>query len=142
MKSATICSADAPQGDQLPAAIETGNDKDGCILPISIAPFEVEVLILNNDNESVVAVADHIHKELAEAGADVLLDDRDARAGIKFKDADLLGIPLRIVVGERGLAEGNVEIKRRTDVKPSPAAVADAVAEAMSIINQMKEALA
>ncbi len=123
------------------AAIEMGNDKNGCILPPAIAPFEVEVMILNNDSAEVVAEAERIYNELAQAGADVLLDDRDTRAGAKFKDADLIGIPLRVVVGERGLKEGNVEIKRRTDDKPTMAAATEAVAETLKILGELKSAI-
>ena len=125
----------------LAMAIETGADDNGCVLPISIAPFEVTVLILNNDSEGVVAEAERIYSELADAGVEVLLDDRSARAGVKFKDADLIGIPLRIVVGDRGLAEGNVEVKRRTDAKPTLTPAADAVAEALKIVKEMKDRL-
>ncbi len=121
------------------AAIEVGNDENGCILPAAIAPFEVEVLILNNDNTEVVAEAERIYNELAAGGADVLLDDRDARAGVKFKDADLIGIPLRVVVGERGLKEGTAEIKRRTDDKPKKVAASEAVAETLKILEEMKD---
>ena len=123
----------------LASAIEVGNDKDGCILPISIAPFAAEVLILNNDNPQVVAEAERIHDELTAAGVEVLLDDRDARAGVKFKDADLIGIPLRVVVGERGLKAGSVEIKRRTEAKPTAVPAADAVAKALEIIEEMRK---
>ena len=123
------------------AAIEVGNDENGCILPVSIAPFEVEVLILNNDSAEVVAEAERIYNELATAGADVLLDDRDARAGVKFKDADLIGIPLRVVVGERGLKEGTVEIKRRTDDKPTKVAASEAVAETLKILKELQSAI-
>ncbi|MCK4626489.1 MAG: hypothetical protein KAV00_14315, partial [Phycisphaerae bacterium] len=123
------------------AAIEVGNDKNGCILPPAIAPFEVEVMILNNDSAEVVAEAERIYNELAEAGADVLLDDRDTRAGAKFKDADLIGIPLRVVVGERGLKEGNVEIKRRTDDKPTMVATKEAVAQTLKILSELKSAI-
>lgn len=124
----------------LATAIEadTGHDANGCILPIGIAPFEVEIVPINNDNESVRSTAERIYDELRSAGADVLLDDRDARAGVKFKDADLIGIPLRIVVGERGLKDGKVEIKRRTDDKPTLVSAADAVAQARKILDQMK----
>ena len=125
----------------LAMAIESAHDDNGCILPISIAPFEVEVLILNNDSGPVVAEAERIYNELAANGVDVLLDDRAARAGVKFKDADLIGIPLRVVVGDRGLKEGNVEIRRRTDAKPTPIGAEDAVAEVMRIVREMKERL-
>jgi prolyl-tRNA synthetase len=67
---------------------------------------------------------------------DVLLDDRDARPGVKFKDADLIGIPVRIVVGERAMKEGNVEIKRRTDAKASPVAAAEVVGKAIELLGQ------
>jgi prolyl-tRNA synthetase len=123
------------------SAIEIGHDKDGCILPVSIAPFEVLVVRLNANSEPVQAESERIYRELIAAGADVLLDDRDARPGVKFKDADLLGIPLRVVVGDRGLKEGNVEIKRRTDDKPSLVPVGDAVGEAMKILQDMRDAL-
>ena len=125
----------------LAAAIETGHDDDGCILPISIAPFEVEVVPLNCDKPAVVAEAARIHRELSAAGVEVLLDDRDARPGVKLKDADLLGIPLRVVVGERGLRDGNVEIKRRTDEKPALVASAQAVGQARRIVDEMKAEL-
>ncbi len=124
----------------LASAIELYHDKNGIVLPAAIAPFEVIVLGLNNDKPEVVAEAKRIHDELAAAGVDVLLDDRDARPGVKFKDADLIGIPVRIVVGERGMKEGNVEIKRRTDAKPSAIAAGDAVATAMELLRGPAEA--
>ena len=95
---------------------------------------------LNNDSEQVVATAKRVYDELRAAGADVLLDDRKARPGVKFKDADLLGIPLRIVVGEKGLAEGNLELKRRTDDKPALVPAGDAVAEALAILEELRAA--
>jgi prolyl-tRNA synthetase len=118
----------------LASAIELYHDENGIVLPAAIAPFEVIVLGLNNDKPEVVAEASRIHDELAARGVDVLLDDRDARPGVKFKDADLIGIPVRIVVGERALKEGNVEIKRRTDAKPTPVAVGEAVERAISML--------
>ncbi len=126
----------------LAAAIEISRDDDGCILPISIAPFEAEVVIVNSDNAAVVAEAGRIYDELRAAGADVLLDDRDVRAGVKFKDADLIGIPLRVTVGRRALSEGKVELKRRTDERPSPVPLAEAVGEALRILKEMRQALA
>lgn len=114
----------------LAMAIEAGHDANGCILPAAIAPFEVLVVPINIDNPAVLGEAQRIHDELAKAGVDVLIDDRDARAGVKFKDADLLGIPVRVTVGERGLKEGKVEIKRRTDEKATLVAAGEAVATA------------
>jgi len=122
----------------LACAIELGHDKNGCVLPPAIAPFEVEVLPLNNDSEAVTGEAQRIYDELQAAGVDVLLDDRDERVGVKFKDADLIGIPLRVVIGERSLKEGNVEIKRRTDAKPTIFSAAGAVDEALRILAEMK----
>ena len=123
------------------AAVETGCDEAGIVMPVSIAPFEVEVLQLNNDNEKVVAEAQRIYTELRDAGVDVLLDDRDARGGVKFKDADLIGIPLRVVVGQRALAEGAVEIKRRTDAEAAKVPAGDAATSVVEILNELKARL-
>ncbi len=125
----------------LASAIEIFHDENGCVLPASIAPFEIEVLPLNSDSEAVVAKAEQIYSELIEAGADVLMDDRKVRPGVKFKDADLIGIPLRIVVGDRGLADGNVEIKRRTDPKPTIVGAEKAVAQALKILDELYQPL-
>jgi prolyl-tRNA synthetase len=120
----------------LASAIELYHDENGMVLPRAIAPFEVIVLGLNNDKPEVVAEARRIHDELAARGVDVLLDDRDARPGVKFKDADLIGIPVRIVVGERALKEGNVEIKRRTDDKATPTPAKEAVGKAIELLGK------
>jgi prolyl-tRNA synthetase len=125
----------------LASAIEVGNDEEGCLLPVSIAPFEVEVIPLNNDDPAVVAEAERIYRGLLAGGADALMDDRPARPGVKFKDADLIGIPLRVVIGQRGLREGNVEIRRRTDSAPTAAPAAQAVEKALATLGQMKAAL-
>ena len=94
------------------AAIELHHDQDGIIWPFSIAPYRATVLTMGKEPE-LARAAEEVCAALAKAGVDVLYDDRDERAGVKFKDADLLGIPLRIAVGKRGLAEGKVEWKRR-----------------------------
>jgi len=125
----------------LASAIEAGHDADGCVLPASIAPFEVEIIQLNNDKPDVCNAAERIYNELRASSADVLLDDRDARPGVKFKDADLIGIPLRVVVGERSLKDGYVEIKRRTDKKPMSIPVSDAVSRTLEILTELKETL-
>jgi prolyl-tRNA synthetase len=95
------------------AAIEQNNDRDGIAWPISIAPFEVHVLPTNASLEDLVRTAEGIYSGLAEGGVEVLLDDRDERPGNKFKDADLVGVPIRVTVGERGLKENAVEIRMR-----------------------------
>jgi prolyl-tRNA synthetase len=95
------------------AAIEQNHDKDGIIWPVPLAPYEATVLDLQKDDEAVVAAATRIYDGLRDAGIEVLYDDREERPGVKFKDADLVGIPYRIAVGKKGLAEGVVELKLR-----------------------------
>ncbi|MDI6889516.1 MAG: proline--tRNA ligase [Thermodesulfovibrionales bacterium] len=95
------------------AAIEQNNDRDGIIWPKSIAPFDVELLPLNIRDSKTVEIAEKIYKGLTEEGIEVLMDDRDERAGVKFKDADLIGIPTQIIIGEKNLKEGLIEIKDR-----------------------------
>jgi prolyl-tRNA synthetase len=95
------------------AAIEQNHDKDGIVWPVPLAPYEVAVLELQQDDDNVIATAKQIYEELQKAGIDVLYDDRDERAGVKFKDADLIGIPYRIAVGKKGIADGIVELKLR-----------------------------
>jgi prolyl-tRNA synthetase len=97
----------------LAAAIEQNHDKDGIIWPMGLAPFQVIVSPLQVQEQAVVDAAEKIYRELRAAGIDVLIDDRDLRPGVKLKDADLIGIPLRIAVGSRSLAEGRVELKHR-----------------------------
>lgn len=95
------------------AVIEQNNDKDGIIWTKSIAPFDVEILPLNMKDSKTVEVAERLYKELYDMGIDVLIDDREERAGVKFKDADLIGIPTHIIIGEKNIKEGLVEIKDR-----------------------------
>jgi prolyl-tRNA synthetase len=95
------------------AAVEQNHDKDGIIWPENISPFDVEIIPLNMSHAQTAGVAREIYEKLGNAGLDVLMDDRDERAGVKFKDADLLGIPKQVVVGERGLKDGVVEVKSR-----------------------------
>jgi prolyl-tRNA synthetase len=97
----------------LAAAVETGHDKDGILWPLAIAPYEALIVPLQVQNEAVMDTVAAIESALTEAGHDVLVDDRDLRPGVKFKDADLIGVPLRVVVGERGLKDGTIEVKWR-----------------------------
>ena len=100
------------------AAIEQGNDERGIILPRSIAPFELCIVPMGySKSEAVKAAADTLYLDLKATGVDVLLDDRNERPGVMFADMELIGIPHRIVVGERGLAEGKLEYKGRTDAE-------------------------
>lgn len=95
------------------AAIEQNNDKDGIVWPKSISPFDVEILPLNMKDPTTIEVAEKLYRELSGSGLDVLMDDRDERAGVKFKDADLIGIPTQVIIGEKNLKEGLVEVKAR-----------------------------
>ncbi len=95
------------------AAIEQNHDENGIIWPMPIAPFQVLVTIVQAKDEALVEAGTKIYRELLARGVEVLLDDRDERPGVKFKDADLIGIPLRITVGKKGLQQGAVEFKLR-----------------------------
>ncbi len=97
----------------LQAVVEQSHDKDGILWPVSVAPYEVSVLVLNRAHDPSRETAEAIVAGLEAAGVEVLYDDRDDRPGSKFKDADLVGIPVRIAVGERSLAAGEVELKLR-----------------------------
>src|SRR5208282_3717604 len=107
------------------AAIEQHNDADGILWPISIAPYQVHLLCLNPAEAEVAKAADQGYEDLMKAGYEVLYDDRpDATAGFKFKDADLLGMPLSVRAGARGLKEGLIEVKRRREKEPVKVPVA------------------
>lgn len=97
------------------AAIEQNHDEGGIIWPVAIAPYEVEIVPLNMDAPEVVEVAEKLYADCLEAGLETLLDDRSGRAGPKFADADLIGMPWRVVIGERGLSDGVVEVVERRD---------------------------
>ena len=115
------------------AIVEQCHDDDGIVWPDAVAPFDVHVVALNNTKSAdVQAVADRLHHALLAAGLAVLFDDRDERPGVKFADADLIGIPNRITVGDRGLKEGIVEYRRRSESdvrKLAPDAVVEALAK-------------
>ncbi|MBS1142059.1 MAG: Prolyl-tRNA synthetase, bacterial [Proteobacteria bacterium] len=100
------------------AAIEQGNDDKGIILPPAIAPFEVCIVPMGyHKSDAIKAAADQLYADLKKAGIDVVLDDRNERPGVMFADMELIGIPHRVVIGERGLKEGQVEYKSRTDAE-------------------------
>jgi len=123
------------------SAIEAANDDNGIIFPISIAPFEVIIVSVNQDDAEVVGAGEKIYNELKDKGIEVLLDDRDERAGVKFKDADLIGIPVRITVGKKALATGSVELKLRTEPKPTLISVDTAVAKTVEMVDALKSRL-
>ena len=113
------------------AIVEQHNDENGISWPVSVAPAHVCIIPLNVGDEEVQPAAERLGVDISRAGFEVVIDDRNERAGVKFADADLIGWPLQIIVGKRGLAEGNVELKnRRTGEKRdiSIAAVSEALA--------------
>jgi prolyl-tRNA synthetase len=102
-------------GRTMASAVEQHHDDDGIVWPLALAPFEIEIVSLNPADETVRREADSLHRALAEAGMDVFYDDRDERPGVKFKDADLVGFPIRVNVGGRALRDGKIEIVTRRD---------------------------
>jgi len=122
----------------LAAVVEQNHDKNGIIWPMAIAPYQAIVLPLQMKNEAVAAAGEKLYAELQAAGIDVLLDDRNAGAGAKFKDADLIGIPVRIAIGSRGLDEGMVEVKLRSQAENEDVALGDAVAHIKALVDGQK----
>ena len=118
----------------LAGAVELHHDGDGIRMPMSIAPLHVALLPLQMQDGAVRDAAERLYRELTDAGVEVLLDDRDERAGVKFKDADLIGLPLRIAVGKKGLAEGKVEWKQRGANEVDLIALTEVVARAQSAV--------
>jgi prolyl-tRNA synthetase len=110
------------------AAIEQNHDANGIVWPIPLAPFSAVVVPVNQTEEAVRSAAERIYAELRQRGVDTLIDDRDERPGVKFKDADLIGIPLRVTVGPKALARGNVELKARRAEKAAEIPVGEAAA--------------
>jgi prolyl-tRNA synthetase len=99
------------------ASVEQNHDENGIIWPSAIAPYHVLITLMKPDAPAQVEAAEKIALGLSEAGLDVLIDDRDERPGVKFKDADLVGMPIRLTIGEKALAEGGVEFKLRRDTQ-------------------------
>jgi prolyl-tRNA synthetase len=125
-------------GRTMSAAIEQHHDADGIIWPLTLAPFEVVLVSLNPSDEAVRREADALYESLVAAGLEVFYDDRDERPGVKFKDADLIGFPIRVNVGGRALKEGNVEVVARRD----RAARSVAKAEAVDAVRKLRAELA
>jgi prolyl-tRNA synthetase len=116
------------------AAIEQNHDDAGIIWPMPLAPFHVVVVPVNLTDERLRATAERLYAELTARGVEVLLDDRDERPGVKFKDADLIGCPLRITVGPRALERGAVELKRRTEKAATEVPIAEVVARVAEMV--------
>ena len=118
----------------LSAVVEQHHDEDGIIWPVSVAPYHAIISLVNIKDEEQVAAAERIYDELTRAGVEVLLDDRNERPGVKFKDADLLGIPVRITVGKRA-PEGVVEYKLRREAEKSEKTIEEAIADCIALVN-------
>jgi prolyl-tRNA synthetase len=123
-------------GRTVAACIEQNHDENGIIFPIPIAPFHCIISALNIKEEQVREASETIYRQLSDAGVEVLLDDRDERPGFKFKDADLIGIPLRIVAGSKNLAEGNVELKIRKTGEVMLLTIAEAVEKVKTMVTE------
>jgi prolyl-tRNA synthetase len=112
----------------LAAAVEPGHDERGIVWPAPLAPYQVHLVALNVDSPPVAEAANRLYDDLQRAGVDVLFDDRPESAGVKFNDADLLGLPLRVTLGPRGVKQGEVELKRRSAQQAEVVPLAQAVA--------------
>ncbi len=123
-------------GRTVAAAIEQNHDKDGIIWPRPLAPFEVLLAGLNPDDAEVSRVADELYAELRNKGIEVLYDDRDERPGVKFKDADLIGIPVRLVIGAKSLKDGKVELSLRRDREKLLVTPAEAVGRVIELLQK------
>jgi len=121
------------------AAVEQNHDAHGIVWPIPLAPFTAIVVPVNRAETSLWSTAERVYRELSSLGVETLLDDRDERPGVKFKDADLLGIPLRVTVGPKALARGNVELKARAADKAEEAPTAEVAGR---IAGRVRQALA
>ncbi len=127
-------------GRTVAAAIEQNHDENGMMLPMPLAPFQVTVLMLNPKDDEVRSASESIYQQLTDAGVEVLLDDRNERPGIKFKDADLVGIPLRITVGAKTLADGLVELKDRATGEASTVALGEVVQQVSQMVAEAMRA--
>ena len=121
----------------LAAVIEQHHDEDGIIWPVSVAPYHAIVTLVKPKDEEQTKVAEEIYQSLLAAGVEAVIDDRDERPGVKFKDADLLGFPIRITVGKRA-GEGIVEYKLRRDSEKIEISVAEAIENAIKLVNEEK----
>jgi len=119
------------------ASIEQNHDKDGIIWPVAIAPYEVVIVPANNKDEGVMNAARHLYDEMEDCRNEVILDDRDERAGIKFKDADLIGYPIRVTIGKKWKESGLVEVRLRRSGVVSEVALADCKTKVLEMLEEL-----
>jgi prolyl-tRNA synthetase len=120
----------------LAAAAEQYHDDGGLRLPRVLAPFDAIVVMANRDDERVVAASEEVYTRMRERGVEVVLDDRDETAGVKFADADLIGYPVQVVIGKRGVRSGSADLKLRATGERSQAPLADAAQAALDLLAQ------
>ena len=125
-------------GRTVAAAVEQNHDDKGIIWPLPLAPYEVVLVVLNADKPAVVEAADSLYVQLIEAGIDVLFDDRPERPGVKFNDMDLIGFPVRVVLGGRGLEAGEVELSLRSDGEKRATPIAEMVPAAKALLEELR----
>ena len=124
-------------GRTMAAAIEQHNDEHGIIWPRAIAPYEVVVVPVNAKVSEQLALAEEVYETLLAAGVDAILDDRKDRAGVKFKDADLIGYPLRITIGPKALEEGKIELKVRRSGESFDCTKAECLAKVQELLKDL-----
>jgi prolyl-tRNA synthetase len=126
-------------GRLIASVIERSHDEHGIVWPVTIAPYDVSlVALMHPDSPQVEATAEHLYAELGAAGVEVLCDDRHERPGVKFNDADLIGLPLRLTVGSRGLAEGMVEVRERRTGERTDVPVERVVGDVLDRLERMR----
>ena len=129
-------------GRLLACVAEAHHDADGLRWPVTVAPYHVHLVVLPDSSGNARREADALYASLQAAGVEVLFDDRDERAGVKFKDADLIGLPLRLTVSERALKQGGVEFKRRDQSERSIVPLADTLARVQSELAALRAEIA
>jgi prolyl-tRNA synthetase len=125
-------------GRTVAAAVEQNHDDRGIVWPLPLAPYEVALVVLNADKPEVVGAAERLYHQLEEAGIDTLFDDRPERPGVKFNDMDLIGFPVRVVLGKRGLDAGEVEISLRKDGEKKPTPIAEMVPAVQALLDELR----
>ncbi len=128
-------------GRTVAAAVEQNHDEKGIVWPLPLAPYEVVLVLLNADRTEVVEAADRLYEEMRRAGLDVLYDDRSERPGVKFNDMDLIGFPVRVVVGKRGVENGEIELSLRRDGQRRSAPLDEAVGAVEALLAELRAEL-
>jgi prolyl-tRNA synthetase len=123
------------------AVVECHHDERGVTWPVSVAPFSVVIVVAQSDDPEVARAGESLYEQLRATGVEVIIDDRAERAGVKFRDAELTGIPLRVTVGKRGLADGSVEVTRRDTGETGKVSVPDVVPHVREALSSLRTAL-